>query len=255
MAQNINSTMLNDDDLNIRSSQIIAMGNSKDRGVIHTLIEILKNPKEVSLLRACAAMALGKLSGNEVISPLIDAVEDEQMIVSRAAILALGEVGSQQSIPTLIGVLENQNKKELHALAIKVLSKIGGTKVKSNLLKALESENNGVKRNAAIALGDLGTKDVVPPLIKLMNDCDECLREIAASSLSLIKDNRAVEALIGALSDQAETVRTMAASSLGYLGDNRAIKPLEKALNDKNILVRQMAASSLDKLKAKKKTT
>jgi HEAT repeat protein len=253
MEQNINSDISNNDSISIRASQILALGNSGDRGAISTLIEILTNQNEAELLRGCAATALGRLSGNEVIIPLNNALEDKSMIVSRSAILALRDVRSEQSLIPLTRVLENQNKKELHALTINVLSKIGGHKVTSTLLKALESENNGVKSNAALALGELRIKDAVLPLIKLLNDRDECLRGIAASSLGQIKDKVALEPLIEALNDKAEIVRTIAASSLGYLGDNRAIKPLEKVLDDEIEMVRKMAASSLDKLKNKEK--
>jgi HEAT repeat protein len=201
--QNIDSNISNNDSVTIRASEIIALGNSGDRGAINTLVGILNDKKEVALLRGCAATALGRLSGNEVIIPLINALEDESLIVSRSAVLALSDVGSEQSLLPLTRVLENQNKKELHALIINVLGKVGGHKVRSTLLKALESENSGVKCNAALALGELRTEDAVLPLINLMNDSDECLRGIAASSLGLILDKRAVLPLIEALNDKA----------------------------------------------------
>jgi HEAT repeat protein len=240
------------EDLTTRASAIIALGKTRDRDATKSLVEILDNKSEVEWLRGCAAIALARISGDEVIPPLINALRDDSLVVCRAVILALGDVRSEQAISPLKTILQNQSKKDLHALTINVLAEIGGCQVTSTLLQALESLNSQVRCSAALALGDLRIEEAVLPFLRLMNDSDECLRAIAASSLGLIGDNRAVGLLIEALNDRAETVRTIAASSLGYLGDSRAIAPLEKTLGDKSKTVRKQALVALSKLRPKK---
>jgi HEAT repeat protein len=246
------SDISENEDIRIRASTIIALGKTRDRDAIKLLVEILGNKSEVEWLRGCAAIALGRISGDEVVPPLINALQDENQVLGRAVILALGDIKSEQAIPPLKKILENQSKKELHALTINVLAKIGGCKIISTLFQALESINSQVRCSAALALSDLRTKEAILPFMNLMHDSDECLRAIAASSLGLAGDNRAVELLIGALSDEAETVRTIAASSLGYLGDSRAIAPLEKALDDTSQTVHKQALAALSKLRQAK---
>jgi HEAT repeat protein len=241
---------LHDDDIKIRASAIITMGKTGNRGAIGPLIEILGNPKEVDWLRGCAAIALGRLSGDEVILPLIDAMQDDNTEVSRAAISAFGDIKKREAMPYLREILEDEKKAKLHAVAVTVLGEIGGCEVIPTLLKTLESPDNRVRIRAAMALEGLRTEETVPAFIALMNDEDECLRGIAASSLGLLEDARAVEPLIIALDDSTETVRGIAASSLGCLKDTRAISPLERVLGDKSQVVRKQASAALVKIRS-----
>jgi HEAT repeat protein len=241
---------LNDEDLRIRASAIIALGLTGDRNAIKQLTEILENKNEVDWLRGCAAIALGRLSGEEVLSPLIRALQDESLMVCRAVISAMGELKSPKVLPYLEEVLHNQGKKELHAAAVSIMGAAGGEEVVSIMLQALEHPETGVRCNAALALGNLRTEKAIQPLVKLMQEKDESLRAVAASSLGLIGDSRAAPILIAALNDCAETVRAIAASSLGYMNSREAIPFLEKALEDNNINVRKQAANALLKLKS-----
>jgi HEAT repeat protein len=245
-----------DDSLNeeirIRASEIIALGKSRDKESIRLLIDIMENKKEVEWLRGCAAIALGRISGEEVTAPLIAILGDESPLVTRTAILALCDVGSKQAVPALEAIMDNPLKKDLHPLTVNVLKEINGNEAVPILLKALDSPDTQVKRNAALALGDLRSKAAVLTFIRLMGESDECLRAIAASSLGLIGDNQGVEILIKALNDREETVRAIAASSLGYLGEKKALGPLEKASQDKNETVRKQAAAALAKIKSQK---
>ncbi len=241
---------MNDDDIKSRASAIVTIGKTGNRDAIGTLIEILGNPNEVDWLRGCAAIALGRLSGDEVIPPLIDAMQDDNIEVSRAAISAFGYIKNRQAMPYLQEILEDERKAKLHTIAVTVLGEIGGLEATPTLLKTLESPDNKVRIRAAMALRELRSEETVTPFIELMNDEDECLRAIAASSLGFLNDRRAVEPLIKALGDCTETVRAITASSLGCLNDRRAISPLERALNDKSQTVRKQASAALTKIKS-----
>jgi HEAT repeat protein len=235
----------------VQASCIIALGKTGDRKAIKHLIGILQNKDEVEWLRGCAAIALGRISDQEVMLPLFNALQDDSLIVSRAAILASADLKNKQSIPHLEGILRDQSKKELHPLAINVLGAIGGSGAASTLIQALENPDVRVKRNAALALGELRIQTAVLHLMNRMHDDDECLRAIVASALGLIGDKRAVEILVEALNDPSEKVRIIASSSLGYLGDCKAVPSLEKALQDENKTVRELAAIALSKLRPK----
>lgn len=239
------------EDVRTRASGIIAMGKAGDRNAIKSLVAILENTEEIDWLRGCAAIALGRLSGEEVIDPLLNALEDESMVVARAVISALGDVRSRRTVPFLKKMMEDSEKEELHAAAIAVLGETGGSEIVPTLVAALKSPNNRVRVRAVMALGELRIEKAVVPLIGLLKDSDELLRAAAASSLGLIGDKRAAETLIKALSDPAESVRAIAASSLGCLGESRAVPALEEAMDDESITVRRQAAAALSKIRAK----
>jgi HEAT repeat protein len=241
---------LNDEDLRIRASAIIALGQSGDKNAVATLKTILENKSEVEWVRGCAAIALGRVSGEEGLPPLVAGLQDESLLVCRAAISALGDLKSRKAVPHLEAILNSPEKKDVHAAAVSVLGTIGGDEVVSIMLQALENPDAGVRCNAALALGNLRLKKAVSPLIALMRDEDESLRAVAASSLGLIGDRRAVAVLIAALNDKAAAVRAIAASSLGYLDDKEAIPFLEKVLDDNNAAVRKQSANAILKLRS-----
>ena len=98
---------LHDDDIKIRASAIITMGKTGERGAIGPLIEILGNPKEVDWLRGCAAIALGRLSGDEVILPLIDAMQDDIVDLTKRLVSEPSTLGNEASVLALMeGSLE-----------------------------------------------------------------------------------------------------------------------------------------------------
>ncbi len=242
---------LDDEDIRIRASAIIELGQTGDKNAISALSAILKNKSEIDWIRGCAAIALGRISGEEAFTSIIAALNDESLVVSRAAISALGEMKNPEAIPYLEDILKDQSKKEVHAAVVNVLYTAGGNEVASIMLQSLEHPDVGVRCNAAMALGNLRHEKAVLPLISLMQDKDESLRAVAASSLGLIGDGRAAAILIKALNDSAATVRAIAASSLGCLNDEEAIPFLEVSLNDSNAAVRKQSHNAILKIRSK----
>ena len=90
----------------------------------------------------------------------------------------------------------------------------------------------------------------VEGLINLLRDEDDDIRSEVALNLGEIGDTRAVEPLIQALNDKSLEVRLSAALSLGDIGDRRAIEPLVQAFRDKDAQVRLYTAEVLGKMGA-----
>ena len=90
--------------------------------------------------------------------------------------------------------------------------------------------------------------DEVDMLIQRLKDKNEGVRRMAAVALGEIKDTRAVEPLIAALKDNDRSVRWSAAEALGNIKDARAVEPLIAALKDDDIGVRREAAGALEKI-------
>jgi HEAT repeat protein len=234
-----------------RASAIIEAGKTGDRSAIKSLVSILENKGEIDWLRGCAATALGRLAGEEAIPALIDALKDDNNVVSRAVISAFGDIKSQKATPFLLKILENKCKEELHAITVTVLGEIGGYEVIPTLLQALESSNERVRVSAARSLSEFQTEEATSRFLILIKDTNECLRAIAASSLGLIGDKCGVKPLMEALHDDTETVRAIAASSLGCIGERGAIPSLEESLGDMSEIVRKQAAAALLKIRSR----
>src|SRR4029450_3264706 len=100
------------------------------------------------------------------------------------------------------------------------------------LILALKDSDEGVRRQAAIALGELRNTRAVPALIELLKDDKPEVRMHAISALSEFSDPRATPALTQALKDSDPRIRSRAASGLGEIGDKAAVEPLTALLRD-----------------------
>jgi len=116
------------------------------------------------------------------------------------------------------------------------------------LIEALNfQEDHNIRREAALALGQIGESSVVNPLINCLQD-HKLVREVAARSLGEIGDSNAIDPLIQLLNDQDWEVRGSAAKALGKIGDEKAINPLINALHDAKPSERWFIAHALESI-------
>ena len=106
------------------------------------------------------------------------------------------------------------------------------------LVEALDDEDSSVRKDAAIALGQIGpaSKGAVPVLIGTLKDDDADVREAAVYTLGRIGPaaKEAVPALIETLKDEDIYVRLYTAGALGQIGHaaKDAVPALREALKD-----------------------
>lgn len=141
-----------------------------------------------------------------------------------------------------------------------------------SLIEALNDENEDVRTETALALGNLIKQDISPdlksktiePFLKALGDNNDAVRgysataigELAVSKISPDLKNMTVDPLISALRDKNEHVRAQAAAALGGLARSdiaseikaRMAAPLIDALGDKSKNVRLQAVAALEDL-------
>jgi HEAT repeat protein len=172
---------LNQGDVYVRMHAAKKLGDIGDSRAVQPLIAVLNDDK--TGIRAADALAqIGKPS----VEPLTDALKHESPIGRRNAALALGKIGDDRGVNSLIHALKD-----------------------SDLI---------VRRNAVQALGEIRDTSAVEPLIDALTDKVPVVRRYAASALGEIEDKRAVLPLIGALKDYDAIVRINAASALNHMG-------------------------------------
>lgn len=119
-----------------------------------------------------------------------------------------------------------------------------------DLILDLKYGSDVVRRDATVALGEMGDPRAIDPLIEALKDDDHWrVRGNAAWALGKIGDVGAVDSLIEGLKDENSAVRYEAAGALGEIGDVRAVEPLVTALGDDGPLyIRKNAVDSLGKI-------
>jgi HEAT repeat protein len=117
---------------------------------------------------------------------------------------------------------------------------------------ALDDPDEEVRARAAIALGQMEAREVVPTLIEQLksNPSDEA-REICVFALAEIGDPRAMPPLLDALQDPSEPVINLICAALAKFGDPpQATEPLLHLVDHPSWSVRRAACGALLRLKA-----
>lgn len=165
------------------------------------------------------------------------------------AMHTLAKIG-KPAIPLLLETFEDKGRdwKLRNLIASQVLGQIKDEKTVEPLIKALKdtTEDEGVRRAAARALGSIGDRRAVDPLMAVSETGPKSVRIHAITALGYLDDERAVDTLLGLLSDRDFEVRIVAVRALECIRDEDAIEPLMQLLkNDENDIVRQITASAL----------
>lgn len=157
-------------------------------------------------------------TGNpEFLNTFFDSANSEQSI----AIQALGKIGNQKAVNTLITILNNNDKNNIFQQH---------------------------RYNAAEALGEIRDKKSINALVLALNDEDLLLRETVTEIISQgkILDKKVVDALIfSALNDEREGVRETAITALGNRINKKVIKSLLRTFNDGSTPVKCNTAKTL----------
>jgi hypothetical protein len=126
-----------------------------------------------------------------------------------------------------------------------------GKRVVPVLIRALHHPSPQVRKQAALALGEIKDRRAIEPLGRALWDECAAVREAAAQALGGLGDVRAVDLLVQILhKDDSDKIvlfhdRQSAAQALASLGDPRALAPLEEALQDQRPAVRAAATKAL----------
>jgi HEAT repeat protein len=107
-----------------RRTAVMKLGMVGGDAAIRALIRTLENEYEDLIVRARAALMLGKLGDSRAVGPLIKALDAPGFQTPLFAVQSLGELGDTRAIEPLLVVLEN-SKDKLHEAALAALERLG----------------------------------------------------------------------------------------------------------------------------------
>ncbi|MBF0408675.1 MAG: HEAT repeat domain-containing protein [Candidatus Riflebacteria bacterium] len=232
-----------------------------------------------SELRLYACQALGMVADQSSTEHLIESLRDANEWTRIYAAIALGKIGDERAIVPLIRSLSDRNS-EVHRNVRKAFLTLG-KKVFETIEKCVEDKDALLRRNSAIAIGELAEEKGLDLLIILMADPDEKVRQAAAEALGVFPGLKARTLLCEAMSDPAQSIRLAVINSLAehsmpetamvlfdYLGklkDDREIRVARRCLANmaqknprmfvsffanQSVAVRTIAAESLTQVGA-----
>lgn len=146
-----------------------------------------------------------------------------------------------------IGAITDSASPSRRARALRGVRHQDGNVVLNDVAEALEDPDPGVRREALLALGRIGTPEAIELLMWQLHEPDRETRTVSAEALGETKRQEGTMPLVHALHDADGEVRRAAARALGNLADQRASDQLLDLLNseeDAEVLVGVSSALS-----------
>jgi HEAT repeat protein len=172
----------------LRLATIRALGEIGDRRAVVPLCEALRSASQAAdrTAREELLVALGQLGDAAAVPALCDALEDPQIALRERAAAALGRIGDAEAAPTLIrAMLAPQNPAAARAAEALALLRYRGAMgpVVEALGTAVKTGENAVRVAAAKALGTLGSSEGIDALGAALLDPLPLVRREAAVAL------------------------------------------------------------------------
>jgi HEAT repeat protein len=222
---------------------------------VEGLIKALEHSEYI--VRKEAARSLKKVGDERAVEPLIRSLkyeswQEESPIlnsVRRFSAEALGIIGDKRAIEALIQSIKEDADYEVRWRSAYALGQLGegNYHVTEILIESLNSDSWTLRENAAKALGNLASTEVVEPLISLLDDKEWRVRKQAINSLGKIGSDEAVKPLLRLLYDGDTDVRRNTMEVLACMGDI-AFDPLMDLYMCDDWQIRSKAAECLGKL-------
>ena len=269
------TTIVNEsDDLEIRYWIIRTIGKIQSPSSLMLLYKLLEDPSES--IRDATQKALSNY-GTQIIDDLFALLKTDKRRVLESISAIFQQMGAKTMVPILCDALgkydEHINywirrvllkfKNEAHQSVLKLLESneeevrrqailcIGqiGTSKDSNIIEAhLKDEFWPARIAAAQVLGDIGDTSAVPALAEILEDEDEDMACAAVEALGKLNDPRAVPALISTLQREAWTLKFHAIRILGEMHVNRAFIDLLRLLDEDTLDLKNHIIKALSQI-------
>lgn len=182
--------VLDDENLQIRSMAVFALGLKPTDECYPLLVEILQSDPDYSI-RAGAAGALGYLEDPRAFEPLSRAFfEDTDWLVRFSAAVSLGNLKDPRAYDALIEALGSK-EVVIQQAAIAALGEIEATQAVDKILEFAQSEDWLVRQRLAEALGNLPTPKSLSALRYLEKDAHPNVSAAASVALQRLQASEA----------------------------------------------------------------
>jgi HEAT repeat protein len=228
------------DEIEVKSSVCLALGNLKDTSAVPLLGKILNTPegtkKEDPTVRSFAALGLGRIGNDEALKELKNPSLAAERVpnIRLAVVIALGLINSPDARTALLPFLQDKIGIVRGYTAIS-LSNFKDDKTFDLIFEAEQkkqtNESDGLM---VIALGLTGNPKAKPELHRILENpkARSLLKAAAAISAGLLKNAEVVPIIINFLKDERQATDVLLTPylilSLGLIQDSKAVEPLKK---------------------------
>ncbi len=234
----------------VAAARTLGLARAQEAG--DALLAVLDDPDPA--VGQAVADALGRIDDPATASGLLVALEHPVERVRLSAARALGIMRVEAAVKPLRTMLLN-DQREAVGVAADALGRIGSPASTDALLVALADPVRTTRWHAAMAALEAMGEPAVGPLTGMLGNKDPYARRNAAEALGWIGSPSATAALVDTLEDKSPGVREQAAWALGEIGDPAARRALERMLaRDPSAAVQAAARAALARVDEKPPT-
>ena|GEM_PF-2707117 len=233
-----------------RRDLAVEQGKLRDPDAV-PLLAILLRDQDINV-RWAAGNALANI-GAAAVSVLQEALTDYQDDVRLRAVQALGAIGPDalEALPAL-ELLSDDASVEVRRVLPGSLVKVGGAAAVSAITRMLSDPDDAVRREAVIALGDVGpeAKESVNALVVLLGDVFIVSSQVGKVLNAIVPDADLLAILLNALEapDPDIRVKVIEAIRSRRYQDDKVVNALIKALHDGDPNVRRAAVKAVENM-------
>jgi HEAT repeat protein len=225
---------LNDEEPSVRERSINGLWETDDRRTIPLLVEKLENDA-VDEVRAAAASVLGHFAAladeGKLVDRDIDRVwkallasledDDEPLMVRRRALEAIAPFRSAQIRSWIEWGFDHQEAL-LRQSALYAMGRSGDTAWLEIIIGELDSDDPGMRFEAANAAREMGEEEPLPHLAELVEDIDSQVSLAALGAIARIGGARATRILKGFAAGDDPTISEAAQEAIDILNADDA---------------------------------
>ncbi|MFH0887753.1 MAG: HEAT repeat domain-containing protein [Planctomycetota bacterium] len=228
------------DDTEVRACACLSLGNLKDVSAVPILGKLLNGSdgkKEQPLIRAYAALGLGRIGTNEALDALKKSTvaSEKESDVHSAVVIALGMTGLTEAKEYIIPFLSNRRDPKISGLSAISLAQTKDDKSYDLISEAFQkNKSNDADGLMLIALGLTGNDKAKTDLRKILENkrTRNLLQAAAAIGLGLLNDSEAIPIIVNMLNDEKQLkdviVTPYLILSLGMIQDQKGVEVLQK---------------------------
>ena len=220
---------------------VAALGSTDkpDRRLLQTIAEMFTQTLRIGVTawHRRAIWAFSDIAADEISDLLVVALEDDKFTID--IIELMGLTATRRSCDALLRLLGTN----YGILAADALAQMPRFSLEPLMLE-LRRSADGVRANAAYALGEIGSRRAIDALLGCLACDDDMVKSRAIVALGQIGDARAIDPLIAVLRAGNAPLYSDAAKALGRIG-GPAVEPLLAVLQDDSPQIRWRIAEAL----------
>lgn len=213
------------EDKKMRRSAAHAIGRSRDRGTMATLVELYEGVKDVEVRRGIISAAGNSVDEQPAFTFLLGVARNDADAESRrTAVRQLGHFKRDDTADELLKIYTNETNIEVKRAALRSLGETKTPRAQARLLEVARTDTNSQLRKTAIRVLSERGEAAVDDLLKLF-DSEQApdVKRSVLQSLSDIKSTRVEDKLFEvARSSDAVEVRRQAIRLLGERAGKRS---------------------------------